>query len=221
MEGALFCALGWFPKRQWEKAGVRSGSGKTLPRCHPEKVSFRPAGCFLAVAILLVCAVAGGKAAKAAVIFADASQDAGPPATSPTDSNNSRITLTDIIFPDGQGFGFGTIGPLLYSERGEGFWLRSIGPLDSLGASLTADAFLNRLALDSLYVSVQSLPDFTVGEIRGQVVVIPEPAGLALLGFGLVLLLLARMIRRGSGIHRSSQRPSSLVRRKTDLPERR
>ncbi len=154
----------------------------------------------------------------------------------------SGITLTDITFPDGNGLAFGAAGPVhlhnaargangpivapfndrvLYSEDGDGFRLRSFGPLDSLVTGLTTEAFLNRLALEGLYVNVHSFPNFPAGEIRGQLVVIAEPAGFALLGFGLALLLLARVVRRGFSFRRVSPRLISVVRRKLALPGRR
>ena len=128
----------------------------------------------------------------------------------------SGITLTDITFPDGNGLAFGAAGPVhlhnaaagangpivlpfgdrvLYSETGDGFALRSFGPLASFLSGITAEAFLNQLALGNIYVNIHSFPVFPGGEIRGQLVVISEPAGLVLFGFGLLLLALSRVLR--------------------------
>lgn len=132
----------------------------------------------------------------------------------------SGITLTDITFPDGNGLAFGAIGPVhmhnapqgangpivaafdslvLYSETGDGFRLRAFGPLDSLLTGITSETFLNRLALRSGYVDVHSFPSFPSGEIRGQIVAIPEPDSLTFLCFGLAVLAVSRLVRRSSG----------------------
>lgn len=149
------------------------------------------------------------------------------------DSGNLRfdlvvagITLTDITFPDGDGLAFGAAGPVhlhnapagangpivlpinnpvFYSETGDGFALRSFGPLARFLSGITAEAFLNQLALGNIYVNIHSFPVFPGGEIRGQLVVIPEPAGLVLLGFGLSLLVVAGALRT------SSRRPPTPV----------
>ena len=131
----------------------------------------------------------------------------------------SGITLTDITFPDGNGLAFGAAGPahlhnapagangpiarpfsnqILYSDSGDGFSLSAFGPLANVLTGLTTDAFLNQLALGNIYVNVHSFPAFPAGEVRGQLFVIPEPASLTLLGFGLGILCVAGALRRPS-----------------------
>ncbi len=129
----------------------------------------------------------------------------------------SGITLTDITLPDGDGVAFGEAGAVdlrnapqvanepvvsnelvLYAESGVGVRLRAFGPLESLVNGITNAAFLNRLALSSVYDSAHSFPSNPGDEIRGQRVKIPEPDSLTLLCFGLAVLALSRLFRRSS-----------------------
>lgn len=131
----------------------------------------------------------------------------------------SGITLTDITLPDGDGVAFGEAGAVdlrnapqvankpdavaygdlvLYAEGGDGVRLRAFGPLESLANGITNAAFLNRLALSSVYDSAYSFPSNPGDEIRGQRVKIPEPDSVTLLCFGLAVLALSRLFRRSS-----------------------
>ncbi len=131
----------------------------------------------------------------------------------------SGVTLIDIIFPDGDGLAFGAAGPvhlhnaptgangpivmpfadqLFYSETSNGFALRASGPLADVLTGISTDAFLSELTLGNIYVNVHSFPEFASGEVRGQLFVIPEPASLTLLGFGLGVLCVAGVLRRPS-----------------------
>ncbi|WP_282606962.1 CHRD domain-containing protein [Pelagibius sp. Alg239-R121] len=129
----------------------------------------------------------------------------------------SGVILTDITFPDGNGLAFDAAGPahlhnapvgvngpivrtfnnqILYSETGDGFSLSAFGPLANVLTGITAEAFLNQLALGNIYVNIHSFPDFTGGEVRGQLFVIPEPASLRLLGIGIFVLYSSGLLRR-------------------------